>query len=161
MNLLEKYKTMVTAPSPISNTEERENTSKMLIKDITSNIRKSPVVDAGGSTKVAQANGEKVAPEPSQAIGWQNPHPQGTEEGGEETLRQIMADIWEPTYNRVAAMWPMGGFTVTEEVKQAGRDVDKVYQSVLSGAAKLADFSNAVDVWAQACSQDAEVMAWH
>ena len=94
-----------------------------------------------------------VEPEaPVDAI-WVNPHNQGTQEARKESLHQVMMAIWEPTFDRVAAIWPRG-FVSTQDISSAELEIERVQALVLSGKGRLADFSEAVSAWERACTKE-------
>ena len=96
---------------------------------------------------------EIVEPEaPVDAI-WVNPYKQGTKEARQESLLQIIYAIWEPTFDRVAAIWPRG-FVSTQDISSAELEIERVQALVLSGKGRLADFSEAVSAWERACTKE-------
>ena len=96
---------------------------------------------------------EIVEPEAPVNAVWTNPYKQGTKEARQESLLQIIYAIWEPTFDRVAAIWPRG-FVSTQDISSAELEIERVQALVLSGKGRLADFSEAVSAWERACTKE-------
>lgn len=95
---------------------------------------------------------EKTQPGANTKVVWRNPYPQGTPEARKESLHQVMTAIWATTFDRVAAIRPMG-FVSTPEICAAEINIERVQALVLSGKAKLADFRQAVEAWERMVKQ--------
>lgn len=80
---------------------------------------------------------------------WVNPYPQGTTEARQETLLQCLDATWQASYDRVASAWPGG--KISQEIINAGREVDRVYALIRSGRGELDDFIFAAEAWERAC----------
>lgn len=154
MNLLEKYKAMVTTTnlSPLSlvvdnkSNIEGESNFKMANKETTSRIGKTPFTEKEVSNRLAITPSEIVEPGPIVNAIWVNPHKQGTPEARQESLLQVIYAIWEPSFDRIAAIWPRG-FVSTQEIRTAGLEIERIHAFVLSGKAKLVDFRKAAEEW--------------
>jgi len=92
-----------------------------------------------------------ISPEPETNI-WRNPYQQGTPEARQESLLQIMMAILESTFDRVAAIWPMG-FVSTPEISAAEVNIEKVQTLVFSGTGIIADFQQSVEAWEKIVKQ--------
>ena len=103
----------------------------------------------------ARAHKAEIISELKAPVIYCNPYPQGTTEARQESLLQIIYAIWEPTFDRVAAIWP-NGFVSTQEISSAELEIERVQALVLSGKGKLVDFNSAVSNWERACTKEIE-----
>jgi len=74
------------------------------------------------------------------------PYPKGT---SETHLEQAMLAIWEPVFDRIKTIWPMG-FLGTAEICAAEREIERCQALILSGTGEFASYRRAVEAWEQA-----------
>jgi hypothetical protein len=110
-----------------------------------------PVVNNKASAEM-NAPTKKIEPgAPAGAI-WVNPFPQGSMEARRESILQCMDAIWEQTFDRTKAIWPLG-FVSTPEIRTAEIEIERVQALVISGKGKIADFRLAVEAWERMIKQ--------
>jgi hypothetical protein len=76
-----------------------------------------------------------------------------TPEARQESLQQGMMAIWEPSFDRIKAIWPQG-FVSTPEIRAAEVEIERVQALILSGKVKIADFRQAVEAWERIVTQE-------
>lgn len=89
----------------------------------------------------------EVDPCPGHSVIWQNPFPQGTPEARRQSLEGVMTAILLDARNRIIEACKGRQYHADEKTQQMELNIDRIWNEVISGSAKLEDFRTACGNW--------------